>query len=70
MSENDLIELFITDLRQTMKKTLTPFIEKIEKTNGIYQTLVNVMTNMPEYQELVKENQKLKEFIKLFNAYI
>ena len=44
---SDLVELVIKDLTQTMRNTLAPFIEKIESTTKQYQTLIDIMTNMP-----------------------
>jgi len=56
-----LADIVINDLTQTMKTTLAPFIAKIESTNKHYQTLLDIMVQMPEYQQLVNENKQLKE---------
>ena len=56
-----LADIVINDLTQTMKTTLAPFIAKIESTNKHYQTLLDIMVQMPEYQQLVNENTQLKE---------
>ena len=58
---SDLVELVINDLTKTMRTTLTPFIEKIESTNKQYQTLIDIMSNMPEFKQLVEENIQLKK---------
>jgi hypothetical protein len=58
---SDLVELVINDLTKTMRTTLTPFIEKIESTNKQYQTLIDIMSNMPEFKQLVDENIQLKK---------
>ena len=58
-----LADIVINDLTQTMKATLAPFIAKIENTNKHYQTLLDIMVQMPEYQQLITENTHLKREI-------
>ena len=55
---SELAELIIKDLTETMRKTLAPFIEKIEQTNKQYKTLVTLMNNMPEFQKIIEEIKK------------
>jgi hypothetical protein len=57
---SELAEIIIKDLTQTMRNTLNPFIEKIETTNKQYNTLLKIMSQMPEYQRIVKENIQLR----------
>ena len=57
---SELAELILKDLTETMRKTLAPFIEKIEQTNKQYKTLVTLMNNMPEFQKIIEENMLLK----------
>jgi hypothetical protein len=61
---SEMIDVAINEITITIKKILMPFIQKIETTNIQYQTLVNIMSNMPEFQSVIKENDSLKEQIK------
>ena len=57
---SNLVEAAILEISAHIKTIMTPFIEKIEKTDREYQTIVDIMKSMPEFQRLMAENENLK----------
>lgn len=66
-SDNIEVESLVNTINQfvsiALRRSLSPFIKKINTSQNNYKTVTNLLKQMPEFQHLLKENDKLKKEI-------
>ena len=65
MSEeyNTIINTINNNVLEAIHNSLKPLWCKIEDERGNYQTIVNILRNMPEFKALQNENEQLKKLL-------
>jgi hypothetical protein len=62
-----LIQKIVSDVSISLHNNLQPLIERINEDRHNYQLISNIMRQMPDFQNLIKENTELKKEIKEYN---
>jgi hypothetical protein len=63
-----IIELINSSLTDTLRNCLAPLVNKIKHSDECYGVLLDVLKKIPEYQNLVKENEELKQKLNEMSA--
>ena len=60
MDLDTMLNYINQNINLTLKNCLSPFVEKINCNQKSFETITNILKQMPEFQNLVAENDKLK----------
>ena len=57
---NEIVNMIDEGFHAIIKKTLTPYVKKMQNTNEQIKSIHHILKQLPEFQELIATNAELR----------